>query len=401
MDLTAFWAGPFAKSHAGLRSAPTSSRSKVVKRPDGMRFAGGRPPTNEHWWESGSIFLAVNANKRGLTLELGTPAGTARPRLIAECDVVIENFSPRVMANLGLELGRGGGGQSRVRCMVRMPAFGLDGPWRDRVGFAQTMEQVSGMAWLTGEADGPPVIPARRLRSDRRAARGLRALVALEHRGSTGRGALVEVTMVEAALNVAAQMVIEQSAYGQTLTARRQPGPSRHRRASIPCRAMSLGSDRGRDPTPAVAGTVRGDGTTALAAERDLATVEGRRGWADRIDTFIAAWTSERSPQQAVDLLQGAGVASAVVAASRDLLDNPQLRARRFFEKLEHRIVGSCEMPSQPMQLADPAHTWLRRPAPTLGQHNAEILTGMLGQDPAELETLSESKVIGTRPAGL
>src|SRR5213079_1713246 len=77
--------------------------------------------------------------------------------LIAKADAVVENFSPRVLDNLGLryeDLAR----ENPRLLMVRMPAFGLDGPWRDRTGFAQTMESVTGMAWLTGFPDGPPVL---------------------------------------------------------------------------------------------------------------------------------------------------------------------------------------------------------------------------------------------------
>src|SRR5262249_56531824 len=92
-------------------------------------------------------------------------------------------------------------------------AFGLDGPWRDRVGFAQAMEQLTGMAWLTGFADGPPVLP----RGPCDPLAGLHAvvalLVALEHRHRTGRGQLVESTMVEAALNAAAETALERRAH--------------------------------------------------------------------------------------------------------------------------------------------------------------------------------------------
>ncbi len=400
MDLTAFWAGPAGSLMLASLGADVI-KVEGLKRPDGMRYAGGWPPSKENWWESGSIFLAVNENKRGLTLELGTPEGNGlAQRLIAECDVVMENFSPRVMTNLGLDWDVVAAANPAA-LMVRMPAFGLDGPWRDRVGFAQTMEQVSGMAWMTGEADGSPVIPRGACDPIAGLHAAFATIVALEHRRQTDAGALVEVTMVEAALNVAAQMVVEQSAYGRTLMRDGNRGPLASPQGVYP--------SQGDDAWIALAAASDGQwqalcqviGAKELAAESDLRAATGRREWADRIDTFIAAWTSERSPQQAVDLLQAAGVAAAVVAASRDLLDNPQLRSRRFFEKLEHPIVGAADMPSQPMQLADPLHTWLRRAAPTLGQHNAEILTGLLGQHPADLEKLSESKVIGTRPAGL
>ena len=158
MDFTAFWAGPMATQVLAALGADVI-KVEGVRRPDGMRFAGGRPPSWDQWWEWGPVFLCSNTNKRGITLELSTPQGRqAALDLIAHSDLVIENFSPRVMANFGLDWDVVHAANPRAT-MVRMPAFGLDGPWRDRVGFAQTMEQASGMAWLTGPADGPPVIP--------------------------------------------------------------------------------------------------------------------------------------------------------------------------------------------------------------------------------------------------
>ena len=157
-DFTAFWAGPVATQLLGSLGADVI-KVEGVRRPDGMRFSAGRPPDWDQWWEWGPVFLCSNNNKRGVSVELSTGAGrSVALELIAASDLVIENFSPRVMENFGLELGRGAAANPRA-VMVRMPAFGLDGPWRDRVGFAQTMEQATGMAWMTGHADGPPVIP--------------------------------------------------------------------------------------------------------------------------------------------------------------------------------------------------------------------------------------------------
>ncbi len=153
-DFTAFWAGPVATQLLGTLGADVI-KVEGVRRPDGMRFSAGRPPTWDQWWEWGPVFLCSNNNKRGVSIELSTDAGRATAlELIAASDLVIENFSPRVMANFGLDWAAVREANPRA-IMVRMPAFGLDGPWRDRVGFAQTMEQATGMAWMTGHADGP------------------------------------------------------------------------------------------------------------------------------------------------------------------------------------------------------------------------------------------------------
>ena len=181
--------GPARSSATSSRRwAPTSSRSS---RCSGPTASASRARSSRRPIAGGSgaaMFHGINAGKRGVTLDLSDPRGLELARdLAARADVLVENFSPRVLDNLGLryeELARANPGL----VMVRMPAFGLDGPWRDRVGFAQTMEQISGLAWVTGFADGPPVIP----RGPCDPLAGMHAvlalLVALEHRRQHRRG---------------------------------------------------------------------------------------------------------------------------------------------------------------------------------------------------------------------
>ncbi len=145
-----------------------------IQRPDGIRYSGGMRTDVDDWWEYGWVFHAMNTNKRSVTLDLQTDDGIRLVKeLISQADVVIENFSPRVMDHFGL------GADVLLELnprlvVVRMPAFGLTGPWRDRVGFAPTMEQIAGLAWVTGLADGPPVATTRRMRPARGRACGVR-----------------------------------------------------------------------------------------------------------------------------------------------------------------------------------------------------------------------------------
>src|SRR6202011_1189069 len=212
-DFTAFWAGPVATQVLASLGADVI-KIEGGRRPDGMRFAGSRPPTWEQWWEWGPVFLCSNTNKRGVSIELSEPRGRALALdLIARSDLVVENFSPRVMANFDLEWEAVNAANPRA-IMVRMPAFGLDGPWRDRVGFAQTMEQATGMAWMTGHADGPPVIPRGVCDPMAGLHAAFAAIAALVIRDRDGAGMHVESTMVESALNVAAEMLVEHSRNG-------------------------------------------------------------------------------------------------------------------------------------------------------------------------------------------
>jgi len=159
LDLTAWWAGP-AASHLLACLGADVVHLESTRRPDGMRMVGGMAAAHyRSWWEVSPHFLHANANKRGATLDLGDPRGLAlAERLVAWCDVVVENYTPRVLDQFGLtwarvqELNPGA-------VLVRMPAFGLTGPWRDRPGFAQNVEQLSGLAWVTGHRDDQPRIP--------------------------------------------------------------------------------------------------------------------------------------------------------------------------------------------------------------------------------------------------
>ena len=260
-----------------------------------MRFSGGPPNTVDRWWEWGSAFLACNSDKRGVTLELSLP--TARElalRLIGTADLVIENFSPRVMGNLGLDWDAVQAANPRA-VMVRMPAFGLDGPWRDRVGFAQTMEQASGMAWMTGSADGPPIIPRGVCDPLAGLHAAFAALAALEVRDQTGTGVHVESTMVEAALNVAAEALLESTAHGRELRrdGNRGPVPARvytgSRATTSGWRWPSSTTIAGRPWAASSAGKTWRAGQISV-------TEAGRRAAADELDTAIDSWVARGDP---------------------------------------------------------------------------------------------------------
>ena len=371
-----------------------------IQRPDGMRFQSVKPPTEDKWWEWSALFHTVNLGKRGITLDLSRPAGVDLvKRLLAVADAAVENFSPRVMDNLGLAYAELAVANPRL-IMVRMPAFGLDGPWRDRVGFAQTMEQISGMAWLTGFADGPPVIP----RGPCDPLAGLHAivalLVALEHRTRTGRGQLIESTMVEAALNAAAEIVLEYGAYGARLSRDGNRGP-----VGAP---QNLYACRGVDRWLAVAVTTDAQWTALVGAmgnsqwARDpaLASAAARRAEHDRIDRGLAAWCAERDAAVAAGELLQRGIPAAPVMSAAQLGSNPQLRARGFFESVAHPIVGRHEHPTVPLRLASDQSRWFVEPSPTLGQHTVAVLQEMLGLTDAEIAQLRADDIIGERPLG-
>jgi len=397
LDFTMFWAGPFVAHFLAVLGADVI-KVESIQRPDGIRVASTQQPTADRWWEWSAMFHGINAGKRGITLDLSRPRGLALARaLIARTDVLVENFSPRVFDNLGLryaELARDNPGL----VMVRMPAFGLDGPWRDRTGFAQTMEQISGLAWVTGFADGPPVIP----RGPCDPLAGMHAvlalLVALEHRRRTGEGQLVESTMVEAALNAAADQVLEWQAYGKLLVRDGNRGP-----VAAP---QNLYACRGQEQWLALAvvtdeqwrGLVEVLGGPAWASDPTLATRAGRRARHDVIDAELTRWCAGQERDALVAQLLARGVPAAPVLHPREAAANPQMRARGFFQLETHPVTGAHELPGLPMHFSD-LERWYRSPAPTLGQHTEEVLRDLLDLDHETIAELRAEGIIGERPA--
>lgn len=392
-DFTAFWAGPVATQLLGALGADVI-KIEGVRRPDGMRFSAGRPPDWDQWWEWGPVFMCSNNNKRGVSIELGTGEGRELAlELIAASDLVVENFSPRVMANFGLEWDAVRAANPRA-ILVRMPAFGLDGPWRDRVGFAQTMEQATGMAWMTGHADGPPVIPRGVCDPIAGLHAAFAAVAALVARDRRGTGMQVEATMVEAALNVAAEMLVEYSRHGIVMRRNGNRGPA----------AAPQGVYRCRDSDDWVALAAL-DGTSRAS----LAGLLGQPGldeadWADRaddIDKLISTWAARQSVTEAVAALRAAGVAAAPVTPAAALLTDPQLRARGFWETVDHPVAGSFLCTGMPFAFLGSTRQWLRRVPPLYGQHTDEVLTEILGRSRDDLAALRRSGTISARPAGL
>lgn len=143
LDMTTFWAGPSCTHFLAMLGAEVI-HVESTRRPDGTRLIAGIPATEELWWEKSPIFAALNTNKKGLTLDLQSPRGRdVLRRLVATCDVVAENFTPRVLDQIGLDFAA----VQALRpdaVLMRMPGFGLDGPWRDNPAFAYVIESASG-----------------------------------------------------------------------------------------------------------------------------------------------------------------------------------------------------------------------------------------------------------------
>jgi crotonobetainyl-CoA:carnitine CoA-transferase CaiB-like acyl-CoA transferase len=400
VDLTAFWAGP-AATHLLAAFGADVVKVESIQRPDGIRYSGGMRTDVDDWWEYGWVFHAMNTNKRSVTLDLGSDEGRRLfTDLIAGADVVIENFSPRVMDHFGLTADALLSVNPRL-VIARMPAFGLDGPWRDRVAFAPTMEQTAGLAWVTGLPDGPPVPPRGACDPLAGVHAAFAVVAALHFAEHSGSGQLVELPMIETVLNTTAVQPIEAEVFGVTLSRRGNRGHGRGMQNIYRC--------AGDDDWIAV--TVSRDeqwralvelmGRPAWCGDGRLATADGRQEQGDDVDRRLRDWFAGRELRAAVEQLAGAGIPAAPVVSPSLVTENPQLIERGFFESLDHPRTGVGWYPRPPFAPLAGQPRWLLRPPPTLGEHNNEILRDLCGLTDEELTRLRSAGVIGTRPKGL
>jgi crotonobetainyl-CoA:carnitine CoA-transferase CaiB-like acyl-CoA transferase len=267
--------------------------------------------------------------------------------------------------------------------VTRMPAFGLDGPWAQRVGFALTMEALAGMATVTGHPEGRPTCPGGVLDPIAGLHAAFATLAALEHRNTTGAGQLVEVPMIECALNIAPQSLLRWGADGVRL--------ERRGNRSSEALVQDVYRCAGEDAWIAV--------TVATAEQqRSLASLLGAD---DELDSALRGYLVDRADEEAVDELVAAGIPAGVVRRPTVAARNPHVIAREFYEEHVHPTVGSLAYPVLPTRFASWAGPVHARPAPTLGQHNTEVLSGELGIGSDKLAELEREGVIGIRPAGL
>jgi crotonobetainyl-CoA:carnitine CoA-transferase CaiB-like acyl-CoA transferase len=394
VDLTTFWAGPTATQFYAACGADVV-KVESIQRPDGSRLSSTQSPALPQWWEWSPLFQSVNAGKRAITLNLSTEEGKRLlGRLIETADLVVENYSPRVLDNFGITWEWIRSINPRT-ILVRMPAFGLTGPWRNRTGFAQTVEQASGMAWMTGLGEALPIVPRGVCDPVAGMHAAFAGLLAVERLERSGEGCLVEVPMVETALNIAAEPLLEYSASGLELRRNGNRSPS----------VAPQGVYRCQGEEQWLALTVEND-TQWRALRRELGSpdwmgdesfdhLEGRAAAADLMDRRLGEWAQAMELSAAVQRLSRAGVPAAPVVDQLDALGHPALVSRRFVERVDHPLLGPLEIVGLPFRAESHPAPWIDRPAPLLGQHNEEVLQDYLGVSDQELGRLDSSSVIG------
>jgi crotonobetainyl-CoA:carnitine CoA-transferase CaiB-like acyl-CoA transferase len=394
LDLGAFWAGPGCGEILNSLGA-TVVKVEGVSRPDGMRLVAPRGRSIPHWWEYNAIYHGANAGKKAVSIDLSTGRGRdLLLQLAASADVVVENFATGVMDRFGLTYEQLNQRNPRL-VMVQMPAFGLSGSWRERRGYATTMDQVSGISWVTGDPSGSPVGAKSFGDFNGSAHAAFATLLALARRANTGKGAHIEVALAEACLAVTADQVIEYSAAGVLVTRegsrRRDAAPQ----GIYPARdgkwlAISVPSDQ------AWAAFVSAFDPELPGDPADYATREQRALAADDLDAAVQAVTARYDSAEAVRLLRASGVAAETVVSPSFVDEDPDLVASGFIRSLPHPIHGDLNYVTLPFTI-DGARLGPTSPAPMYGEHN-QLLVDKFNVRHRELEMLRSLGVVSDTP---
>jgi len=388
LDLTWVLAGPYVTKQLGEHGADIV-KIESRHRQDPTRFAPSmhlRPGSDP---DDSGYFINFNRNKRGVALNLRTEEGQRLLReLVPHCDVVVENFSPGVLARWGMDYASLRALNPDV-ILVSMAGVGQTGPWRTAVTFADTLAAMSGLSSETRDPGGPPQGLTFGL-GDMIAANS--AVLATLDLLARGRGGHVDLSQLEAMAATMGPAALEPVLGDGGPDPRTAEFPNRSPHAVPHGVYPAAGDDRW--VAVSVTDEAQWHALTRLVElpcpGGDLAT---RRAHEDEIDAALAAWTGRHDAHKLAEALQAEGIAAAVVATGQDLVEaDEQLAARGFYPVLDHPLTGPVRHEGIVARLtATPGE--LDRPAPLLGQHTDEVLRELLGLSDEELATLTAEGV--------
>ncbi len=364
--------------------------------PDSLRYA---PPFVEDkpGIERSGYFLNLNTSKLHVTLNLNHPQGRKLAcRLIAEADVVAENFSAHVMEQWRLTYEDLRQLKPDV-VMISLSMEGRTGPHRQALGFGTVLQATAGLVHLTGWPDRPPSIPGVAYTDWTAAFFGLVALLAaLDYRRRTGQGQYIDVSNLEVGVSCLESAILDYTVNGRIqgragnewmvgdLPVAAPHGVYRCQGVNRWC-AITVGNDQEWRRFCAILGN------PAWTRESRFTTVLSRVKHRDELNELVETWTSQYSAEAIVARLQKAGIAAGVAQSAADLASDPQLLHRGQSILLDHPEVGLQRYDAPAFQLsASPAQL---RPAPMLGQHNASVFKGLLGLSDAEYEAFAREGV--------
>jgi crotonobetainyl-CoA:carnitine CoA-transferase CaiB-like acyl-CoA transferase len=342
-------------------------------------------------------FATWNRNKLGITLDMGKPgAREVVIELVKKCDIVMENFTPRVMYNWGLDYGRLKDANPGL-VMVSLSGFGRGGPWQEYAALGPTVQALSGLTKLTSYRSGRPCGAGFALAdhiSGLYAA--LAAISALRRRDISGRGDYIEISELEAACSTLAPEMINLFLGG------RAAGPQGNSPSRQPAAPYGSYLCRGDDRWCVIAvydedewrSLGRAMGDPVWSRQDKFSDLRGRCDNQEELDRLIGEWTSARTQLEVMKVLHEVGVPAAAVNDASDLAGDPQLSDRDFFIDLEHPTMGKIRADGNPIRLsATPAR--FAAAAPLLGADNRRVFLDLLGMDGERFDRLVSQGVIG------
>jgi benzylsuccinate CoA-transferase BbsF subunit len=377
-DFSWFGAGPIPAqllAHYGAEVIRIESEAHM----DGLRVGMPVPPDKEGPNVSG-YYNNFNASKLSFTLNMGNPkARDVALELLTTCDVLVENYTPRVLEKWGLTYPEVAAVRPDI-IYANMPMQGSWGPHRDFLGFGGVLAPVTGFSYLAGWPDRVPtgvgtnypdyvVNPVHAF---------IGILAALRHRDRTGEGQQVELSQLESTVSALGPYLMEYANNGDV--------PERHANRidwAAPHGAFSAAGDD-RWCVIAVFSDEQWQALRAAMGDPDWArkekfgTLLGRKKHEDELEECLSGWTRTLPAEQLADLLQARGVPAGVIQSAEDVLDHdPHLRARQFYQYLDHPEAGHNAYDGLPQRLSRTPGR-ISAPAPLLGEHNDYVLSTLL-----------------------
>ena len=356
----------------------TVVRVESESRPDVLR--GGVPAKDGILGLNRSQFFGdFNTSKLSITLDMKhAEAREIARRLVEWADVFVESFAPGAIGRMGL-------GYDEVKklnpgiVMISTCLMGQTGPARSLAGYGYHTAAIAGFYEITGWPDRPPCGPWVAY-TDTIAPRFVTTVLAaaLDHRRRTGQGCFVDLAQLEASLHFLGPELLDWQVNGRAASRLGNRSPHAAPQGCYPCAGDDQWVAVGVDTDGQWQSLCAAIGQGELANDSELATLEGRQAAHDRIDSAIAAWTRERTPQSAMTTLVEAGVPAGVVQRSSDLLKDEQYEHRGFYRYLDHPEMGHVPYAGHQYRISG-YDNGPRGPAPLLGQHSFEVLSDILG----------------------
>ncbi len=351
----------------------------------------------EQRYNRSASFNLQNRNKLSLTLDLTTDDGKdVFKRLVAISDVVLENYSPRVMGKLGLDYPVLKEINPKI-IQMSLPALGSIGPDTNYIAFGQTIDCLSGMAYLTGYIGEEPMLQSGLSYGDplsgMNAAFGL--LTALHHRRRSGEGLHIELSQVEGLISFNADSIMD---YTMNRRVRERNGnrhPAMAPHGCYRCRGEDRWVTIAVPSDEAWETFCRTIGQAAWLEDGRFSGLLERLCNQDELDRLVEGWTLQHGHYQVMRLLQAAGISAGPVLEADELVKEPHLHARGLYEEVTHPEAGTHEYVGMNARYSK-TPGGIRTPAPCLGEHNHYVLGEMLGISDQEIARLEETGVIGT-----